>query len=253
MSRSFTRRCALGAIVFLLSFSGARSARAHGDVWLYADTVNTKLALGLVDESGTDFTPGVRVFEAILTPDTLPFSQFDVSAEEPGFQSAAGDLPPSQPISLTVDSLAVWNGSTLVPVTDASFSFNLAGGFASSPSGGLHDHAPFGLGDLTADSLPIADGVYVAGFMASTAGLGASDVGYLVMLHDSLIADEDDAEALAALLEDYENGGPAPIFGGKDFSFLEDVHEYVEATIPEPTSASLVAAAFGLAAIRRRS
>jgi len=225
----------------------------HGDVWLHTDVINDKVGLGVVDESGTTFTPGVRVLEAILTPDALPFSPFDYSAEDPGFRSAAGDLPPSQPIGLSVASLSVWNGAGLHPAGGVAFSFDLAGGFATEADGSLHEHPLYGLTDLNDDLLPIPDGVYVAAFRASTAGLGDSDFEYFVMLKDDLIDNETDAEALEGLLEDFENGGPAPVFMGKDFSFFEEAHEFVADAVPEPSGMLLVGCAtLGAITARRR-
>ena len=223
---------------------------AHGgDVWLYTDAASSELAVGLADEAGGTFTPGESVFESILTADTLPFSSFDWSATEPGFRAAAGELPASQPISLTAGPLLHWEGSSLVATSDVSFSFNLSGGFGSEPNGSLHDHAPMGLTSMTAS--PVPDGVYVASIRAAVAGLGESSPFYLVMLKDDLIASEDDAEELAELLEAYEEGGPAPVFGGKDFSFLEEAVEFVEA-IPEPNSFALAAVGVALLGTRRR-
>ena len=51
------------------------------------------------------------------------------------------------------------------------------------------------------------------------------------------------------LFEAFEEGGPAPIFGGKDFSFFEEATSFVEASVPEPSSmllASLAALGFVL-------
>ncbi len=71
------------------------------------------------------------------------------------------------------------------------------------------------------------------------------------MLKDDVIADAEDAESLAGLLEDYEGGGAAPVFGGKDFTFFANV--YAAVAVPEPGSlAMLGGAALNLLAARRR-
>jgi hypothetical protein len=230
---SFVRSSFVVATVLGCFALGPRTVFGHGDVWLYADTPANTLAVGVVDETATVYTPDERVFVSILTPDGLPFSPFDFSSTEPGFRAAAGDLPASQPISLTVDWLKVWNGAGLDPVSDASFSFDLSGGFGSAANGSLHEHALFGL--TAASASPVADGVYVASIRAATG-----------------LASEDDAEELAELLEAFEEGGPAPVFAGKDFSFFEEAVEFVEA-IPEPSGLGLAAVgAIFLSASRRR-
>ncbi len=163
----------LWLVAACLSAIGSPSAvwAQHGDVWLSTDSANNRIALGVVDEAGVTFTPGIRALEVILAPDSLPFSPFDYSAEDPGFRAAPGELPPSQAVNLTLESLSVWNGSALTPAGGVSFAFDLSGGFATEPNGGMHEHPLYGLTDLTADALPIPDGVYVAKFHVSTAGL----------------------------------------------------------------------------------
>ena len=179
-------------------------------------------------------------------------SSFDFSAEDPGFRSAPGELPASQPVGLMLESLRAWNGSGLVPAVGMAFDFDLSSGFGTEPNGALHEHPLYGLTDLTADALPIADGVYVAAFRASIAGLGDSDTYYFVMLRDALVGDEDDAEALTGLIEDFESGGAAPVFGGKDFSFFVEAAAFVATSAPEPCGISLAGCAvLGFVAARR--
>jgi hypothetical protein len=89
-----------------VGFTAAGVARAqHGDVWLSTDVANNKLALGVVDEAGVTFMPGVRVLEVILTPDSLPFSPLTIPAG-PGFVPPPASAP-SQPVGLTLRSLSV--------------------------------------------------------------------------------------------------------------------------------------------------
>jgi hypothetical protein len=243
------------AVALLSTSLTVGSARAqHGDVWLSTDVANNKVKVGVVDEAGGTYTSGVRVLEAFLLPDALPFSPFDYSAEDPGFRAAAGDLPASQSISLNAVTLSRWNGAALELATGVSFNFDLGGGLSTESDGSLHGHPLFGLTDLTADALPVPDGVYVASFRAGVTGLSDSDSYYFVLLKDELIADEADVEALEALLEDYDHGGPAPVYLGKDFSFFEEAVEHVSSTVPEPVSAGLTTvAALALLGARRRS
>ena len=241
----------LSLIAAAATLPGAARAE-HGDVWLHRDAVGETLAVGVVDEAGVTFTPGPRIFESILVPDALPFSSFDFSAEEPGFRSAAGDLPASEPITLTLDSLRVWNGTTFDPAAGVAFAFDLSGGFGADGAGAIHEHPLFGLTDLTLDPLPLADGVYVASFRASMASLGDSLPIHFVMLKDDLIGDESDAESLVELLEEFENGGSDPVFGGKNFAFFEEAVSSLEAAIPEPGGALLAGVALLGLAIRRR-
>lgn len=239
------------AIGVALTLASTNVVHAHGDVWLYADVPSDQLAVGVADETGATFTPGERVFEGFLTLDLLPFSPFDFSASDPGFRSAAGDLPPSQPIGLAVTSLKVWNGAGLDSVADVAFAFDLTGGIGSDADGSVHDHPLFGLTAFAAN--PVPDGVYVASVQASIAGLGDSEEFFFVLLKDDLITDENDVEALEGLLEDFENGGPTPVFGGKDFSFFEEAVEFVNA-VPEPSGLALggLATLIGVVRMRRR-
>jgi hypothetical protein len=224
----------------------------HGDVWLRHDVVQAKIGLGVVDESGTTFTPDVRVLEVILTPDSLPFSPFEASAEDPGFLAAAGELPPSQPINLSVVSLKRWNGSGLDLVFGVAFDFDLSSGFSTEADGSLHEHPLFGLINVSLSPLLIPDGVYVGAFRVGAAGLGDSDLEHFVMLKDALVTSETDAEELTGLLEDFENGGPAAVFKGKDFTFFHQAYDFVAAAVPEPSGVFLGACSLMSVTMARR-
>ena len=238
--KSFIQRSLTLAFLMTVTLAVAAPAIAQrGDVWLFTDGPNTKIGLGVVDEAGTTLIPGVRTLQAILVPDTLPFSSFDYSAEEPGFRASAGDLPAAQSIALTPIALSLWTDTGLVRAVGVAFDFDLPGGLSSDSHGALHEHPLFG---LTASGSSLPDGVYVADFTASTAGLDDSDLYRFVMLKDDRITNETDAGALIGSMEDYENGGSAPVFGGKDFTFFEDATTM--ATVPEPTA--IVLAGWGL-------
>jgi hypothetical protein len=248
---SHPRVPALLAVAYLVAVLSPAAFAQHGDVWMSTDTVYNKIAAGIVNEAGTEYTPAVHSLQVILSPDVLPGSPFDYSANDPGFRAAAGELPASQSVNLALHSLSVWNGSGLEPATGVEFDFDfdyLSSGFGTESNGAMHEHPLYGLTDLTADALPIPDGVYVAAFRIGTAGLGDSDLFRFVMLKDAVIDSEDDIEGpggLEGLLEAYEDGGPTPVFddpndayGPKDFTFFEDAAGYV-ASIPEPSSLSL--------------
>jgi hypothetical protein len=73
------------------------------------------------------------------------------------------------------------------------------------------------------------------------------------MLKDDLIASEADAAELEELSEAFDNGGPEPVFAGKNFAFFEEAVEFVAGQVPEPASASIAGlAAMALLAARRR-
>jgi hypothetical protein len=87
--------------------------------------------------------------------------------------------------------------------------------------------------------------------------LTESDPYYLVALVDEVVSNsstpEDDAEAIGELLRAFmedPSGAPAPIFGGKDFTFYAEAIRAVE--IPEPASCILAAIAVaGFLIVRR--
>jgi hypothetical protein len=226
----------------------------HGDVALYDN--NGRIGVGLEDHDAGEFTPGVRVFESILLPggSISPVSPFDFESAEPGFGVEDGEFPPNQDVMLTPVSLEYWDGVdpvSLSPAPGVAFDFDLSGGFGTDDDGGLHAHALFGLSSPEI----IADGVYVGGFVAGTAGLADSPSIYFVMLKDDLITSESVAEEIEEALELYEEGGPDPIVEGKNFAFFEEAVEYVEtrAAIPEPSSVLLavLAAVIGFVGIAR--
>jgi hypothetical protein len=238
-------------LALAVAANGSLAAEGHGDIALFDD--GGKIGVGLVDDSVEPeiFEPGVRVFESILIP-ALAFSPFDFDSDEPGFDIEDGQFPPSQQVDLVPLSLEYWDGTGEVafgpPAADVTFDFDDAA-FATDDEGGLHDHALFGLESTGA----IPDGVYVGQFLATTAGLEASDPIYLVMLKDDLIT-AGNLEELEELLEAYEEGGAEPVFGGKSFAFFEEAVEAVEArvAIPEPSAVGLTCVALGSLLARRR-
>lgn len=247
-------RCVLGfaAVAVWWTARGSAVAWAHGDFNLFDD--GGQVGVQAIDDVTEVVEPGVRAFEAVLLAEALPFSPFNFSASDPGFDSLAGQLPAQAAVSINVLSLDRWNGADFAPVSAVAFGFDGAANLATGAQGELHEHLLFGLADLTADPvIDVPDGVYLARLSADVAGLATSEPFCLVMLKDDLIADVDDVEQLEALLEAYEAGGPEPILGGKNFAFFEEAVEAAAAEkVPEPATAILAAAGIALDMARRR-
>jgi hypothetical protein len=233
-----------------------------GDIAVFSDGTQVAVGFAILDDDDIVqlvFDPNDKVFNAILLPQPPVPGLPDVGSSEPGYDGNENELTPNAPLTVTVQSLTYWNGvgdmsfSPAVGV-DPSYTPNTAN---VMPDGGFHAHLIFGLTDTTADALPLPDGVYLAELTASVPGLTESDPYYLVTLVDEIVSNsstpEDDAEAIGELVRAYmedPTGAPAPIFGGKDFTFYADAIRSVE--IPEPASYLLAAmAAVGLFVVRR--
>jgi hypothetical protein len=208
------------------------------------------------DEFRLFFDPKVSVFSSILVPQP-PIPGFPaVGSIEPGYDAAAGDLPPEIELNIQLSTLTSWNG-----IEPLSFSTpaGVAAGYPVDPvmvsgTGGFHAHLLLGLTDLTDDGLLIPDGVYVGEFTMSGTGLADSYPYYMVALVDQLILENEDpeqaAEALGEMVRAYLADpvtNPEPVFDGKNFAFYADAIKHVEAhTVPEPQSLVLAALAFVL-------
>ncbi len=243
---------------------------AHSDVLLAE--VGGQVAIGAaedldMEEGGPFFDLETRVFEGVMVAGNpvLPFN-FDYERDEPGFSAqptsvvpGSNPLPVNAAVSIAtanvnfaglLGNLFYWDGTGSPSfVTATSTQPNVVSTFddpnfgITGPSGGMDDHPLFSI-NLPGAGTP-ANGVYVAAYTANVAGLAGSEPFYFVWLVDDLLVDGEAAEELEELLEAFENGGPEPIFGGKNFAFFEEGVEYVEATIPEPTSVVLAALALG--------
>ena len=268
MRNTLNGRLAQSFLILAAVAVGSGELFAHGgggDIAVFSD--GSQVAVGFAVLDGDDdiqleFDPNDKVFHAILLPQPAIPGLPDVGSSEPGYDGNENELPPNAPLTVNVQSLMYWNGAGPV-------SFSPAGGVSPSytpntanvlPDGGFHAHLIFGLTDTTVDALPLPDGVYLAELTASVQGMTESDPYYLVTLVDQLVTSsstpEDDAEAIGELVRAYMEdplGAPAPIYGGKDFTFYANAIGSVEA-IPEPMSLLLAAlGAIGLVAVVRRN
>ncbi|MEQ8847809.1 hypothetical protein [Botrimarina sp.] len=249
------------------------SAYAHSDVLVRSD--GARVLIGAAsdldgEEGGPEFDLTTRVFEGVLlnpAAPTPPFG-FDFERDEPGFYSQPGlavgqDLPASAGLALALEPLTIssgtdsvfyWDGagevafeplSTAQPGVDFTFQPMAPAPFATTDAlGAVDDHPLFG---LTGGA---ADGVYLTQVRLAVDGLAPSEPFLMVWLASSVITTEELAESLEESLEAFEEGGPAPIVAGVDFTFFEEAVEFAEG-IPEPSAAVL--AAFALAAAARRA
>lgn len=271
-------RCINLASTRLLGFAAAvlpAAALAHSDVLVRSDGGSVVIGAAEdldMEEGGPFFDLDTDVFEGVLINPDMPTSPFDYDFErdEPGFYSdpsvpVGQNLPMGADVALTLrtftlpsgtDNTFYWDGADEVDfqplsVAQPSAAFTFA---PMSPepfamvddSAFLDDHPLFG---LTGGA---ADGVYLTKMQVEVESLDPSDGFYMVWLANSVLTSEGLAEELEEALELYEEGGPAPVVGGVDFSFFEEAVEYVD-QIPEPSTLLLaLTAAVGLAAVRRR-
>ncbi|WP_197524948.1 PEP-CTERM sorting domain-containing protein [Botrimarina hoheduenensis] len=248
------------------------SVYAHSDV-LVRDVAG-KVAIGAaadlgMEEGGPFFDLETKVFEAVFynpAAASPPFF-YDFERDEPGFFSAPSvpvgtTLPGSADLTLSLEAFSLggahdttffWDGSGTVdfqPLAAAqpgvAFTFAPAQFATTDVFGAVDDHPLFG---LTGGA---ANGVYLSRMRLDVTGLATSDPFYMVWLaHDALVS-EDLAEELEGALEAFEEGGPAPVVAGVDFSFYEEAVEFAEG-VPEPSSGLLVVLALSaLAGISRR-
>jgi hypothetical protein len=256
--------CVLGTMLLLLRPSELFAHGSGGDLAVFSTGNKVDVGFALLDDDDINqifFDPNDSVFQAVLAP-LAPFIPFDLGSPEPGWDANEGELPPSSTITPMVTALQYWNGSGPV-------SFAPAGGvsagfyeptFVANNQGGFHKHFIFGLADLTADALPIPDGVYLATLKGSVTGLVDSDPFYEVVLVDQLVTNHADpegaAETLGLAVFDYladPQTNPPPTFGGKSFLFYADAIRYAESLVPEPGAVSLAAVAMlGFVSWRRR-
>lgn len=241
-----------------------------GDIALFETNGQVDIGFAVLDDNDINqvsFDPTDRVFQAVFTP--LPASPllypWAIGADEPGFDANEGELPAGAEVSFNVESIRYWDGVGTVsfaPIT------TIEGGYSPQPwnadlNGGFHAHPFFGFSDLTTGSEPIADGVYLTELTVSVEGLLDSESFYLVGLIDEAVTAIYDAEgfdaataaaaslgeATQAYMDDPQAG--APMLGSVDFTYYADAIQYVE-SIPEPSSAALLAAMLSLTGYRRR-
>lgn len=262
------------ALAAAITFFCADPVWAHSDVLVRSD--GTKVLIGAaedldMEEGGPFFDLETRVFEGVLIDPATPTPPFgyDFERDEPGFYSdptvpVGQNLPANADLALTLNAFSLggaadtafyWNGAGEVdfqpvsagqPGVGFTFAPTAPSPFASTdPSGFVDDHPLFG---LTGGA---ADGVYLTQVELSVAGLATSDPFYMVWLANSALTTDTLAEELEEALEAFEEGGPAPVVAGVDFSFYEEAVEYAEG-IPEPAAAFLAALAIGVTGAARR-
>jgi hypothetical protein len=191
------------ACVAMDATARADEGEAHNDIWVYAD--GGALRTGSWDhETGKVTSLASRVFEAEFGEDPM----FPFSIDEPGIGSNLVGA------TLTMNLLAgfgVWNGSgfdaasaSLLASYGGQDAFSTTGGsFNFLVSEGLDLHADFtAFGAGGADP---ANGIYLAAFTFSSAGLATSETFWIVF---NLGLDEEAHEAAAEWVE--ANLVPAP-------------------------------------------
>ncbi|QDS98733.1 PEP-CTERM sorting domain-containing protein [Adhaeretor mobilis] len=251
----------------------------HSDVLV--TNVGGQVAIGAASDIGNpdeSFDLETIVFETIMVPGFEPPTPADYESEEPGFFALNGTsdaaelaalgasaLPGNAGVSVSASSFSIggatstlfyWDGQGSVNFTPApagtTFSYSPATNFETTgPNGDMDGHPVY---QLDASSGLPADGVYLVSPTVDVDGLATSDPFYSVLLADALIVDEDDEEAVEEALEALEEGLTTDAvvdFGGgvtKEFAFYEEAVEFVEETfaIPEPSTALLSLAAFGM-------
>jgi hypothetical protein len=149
------------------------------------------------------------------------------------------NMPPFN-VGSNTDTIFYWNGSGVInfqpisavqPGVDMSLDPNPIA--TTSASGALHEHTTFQL-DNGGAGVP-SDGVYLIAPTASIPGLRSSSRFFMVWLVDSMLQDEEAAEAFEEALEIGQS-----VYQGKDFSFFEDAVDFVQNHIvPEPPSGLL--------------
>lgn len=249
----------------------ASVASAHSDVLVRE--VGGQVAIGAAEdlageEGGPNFDLDTTVFEGVFLNPAVPTPPFgyDFERDEPGFYSEPGlavgnDLPANADMTLSLDLFSLpsgtdstfyWDGAGAVdfqPVSTAqpgvAFTFAPAQFATTDNTSFVDDHPLFG---LTGGA---ADGVYLSRLRLDVDGLATSDPFYMVWLASSVLDSEALAEELEEAIEAFEDGGPAPIVAGTDFSFFEEAVEFADA-IPEPSAALLALLALAAPAAARR-
>lgn len=259
------------SLAICVLFPAAVSAQ-HSDVLV--TNIGGQVVIGAaedVDGPSESFDTDTKVFESVLLPGFSPVATADYESDEPGFFGlnsvgnasdltalGATALPAGAGVSIsssnfTVDgqtaSLFYWDGTGAVSFAPAAagttFGFDPAANFATTnANGGMDDHPIY---ELDAASGAPADGAYLIAPVVDVDGLTTSEKFYIVLLADSLITGEDDAELVEEALEGLEEGIATdalvqfPGGASKDFAFYEEAVEFVadNLVVPEPNTALL--------------
>lgn len=212
----------------------------HFDIFLARPATGTQTVIGGADVDGQVFNDTTRVFEAEMGALGGEFVALEPGVNHPnlnnpvsGYPSSAAGLQTGDVLRLferdfsvagMVDDLFYWNGMGAVSFAPASADFRLdfADPLSSTAGvGGEFDDHPFVV--IDSDALP---GIYLASVFGAVDGFDSSDPVYVVMAT------------------------------GEEFEEAHELSaEWVQSNVavPEPTSLSLAAIAFGaIVAMRRR-
>lgn len=252
----------IGGVVNLVA-----GARADSD--MFVTNVGGRVTIGGANDLETideNFDLTTQVFRREMLPFPPATDPHDFRHNDPGFfalpsgssefPAGASALPPNAPVTIhfptftvgaNTDSLFYWDGSgavnfqpvsTVQPGAAITLAPNPVG--TTSATGFLHQHPSFALSKGGPTPL---DGVYLDAPTVSVTGLPDAKRFFMVWVIDSLIPDQDTADALEEAL-DSDN---PPIVNGKDFSYVNHAVGYVQSNlvVPEPGGLALIASACG--------
>jgi len=189
--------------------SAATAEVVHSDIWAY-QVDGTLVTGGWDHETGNVVNPSQRVFEGELGEDP----SFPFSGDEPGIGSNLVGLTLTMNLS---PDLGIWNGAgydlpfssmgmLTVSYGGQSASTGSGGSFSFLVTSGLDLHPEFTLsGPGSADPV---NGIYLAMFTLSSAGLNTSDAFWVVF---NLGSSEEEHEAAVEWAETYLVPAPGAI------------------------------------------
>ena len=234
----------LSMLITCTSHSELYAHGGGGDIALYNDNGAVGVGFAVLDDDDINqvlFDPSDIVHQSIFLPQPPVPPFFSFGSTEPGFDADELSLTPNSPVTLTTLSLSYWDGSGSVsfqPLADGMAAYSPSTILSTDDDGGFHAHPTLGLSGSS-----IVEGVYLTETTVSVPGMADSAPYYVVALVDDVINSDVDpegaAEALGELIRDYQAdplNAPAPMYGGRDFTFYVDAVTAVEAQVPEPAT-----------------